>query len=220
MGLSSRQVVLALYGVCSFLGITALLMTTVNNQVLTLILIILSVITIGGMKMLGYTTDMIKINHLAKERIQQRKRFLERQRWADEIIADIRVSPDISTLKKGVIRYFENMEFDLGKFFRDGERPVLNPLSSLGINSAEGFEGNNVEGALEFTWYSPRYAEQKISPDHVWTMSIPLIINNEKYGELLVGKYLDSTKSLFESIAGLESLKQAVEQSLSQIFVP
>ena len=192
MGLSSRQVTLVLYAVCCLLGITALLMTAVNNQVLTLILLILTVMTIGGMKMLGYTTDMIKINHLAKERIQHRKRLFERQRCADEIIAEIRASTNIAILQKELLRYFENMEFDVGKFLtnRDG---------------------------TEFTWYSPRYTEQSITPDQVWTMSFPLIVSNEKYGELLVGKYWDAASSLFETIIGVETLKQAIEESLAQI---
>jgi UDP-GlcNAc:undecaprenyl-phosphate GlcNAc-1-phosphate transferase len=208
MGLSSRQVTLILYAVCSSLGITALLMTAVNNKLLTLILIMLSVMVIGGMKMLGYTADMMEINHLAKERIQQKKRFLVRQRCANGIIAEIQASSDLATLKKTLIRYFESMEFDVGKLLGKVGEPVLSEV-----------EGSKTEEPLRLTWYSPRYTEQRIAPDHIWTMSIPLIINNEKYGEFLVGKYLDSPTSLLESTLLVENLKYAVEHALSRILM-
>jgi UDP-GlcNAc:undecaprenyl-phosphate GlcNAc-1-phosphate transferase len=209
LGLSSRQVALILYGVCSVLGIAALLMTAVNNEGLTLILVALSVIVIGGMKMLGYTADMMQINHLAKERIQQRKRFLERQKSADEMMVEIQTSPDIPTLQKTLIRYFENMEFDVGKLLCTMNRATL----SKG-------EGSEVPEDLNLTWYSPRHGERRIESDHLWTLTVPLIISNEKYGEFCLGKQVDSNTSLLESAMSAEHLKSAVEQALSRLLPP
>jgi UDP-GlcNAc:undecaprenyl-phosphate GlcNAc-1-phosphate transferase len=193
MGFSSRKVTLVLYGVCSFLGITALLMTAVTNQMLTLILIMLSMMTIGGMKMLGYTTDMIAINALAKERIQQRKRLLRQRKFTEEILSEIEVSPDVATLEKTIMRYLENLEFDIG---------IL----------------RHTTGPLRFTWRSPRYVNQTINPLLTTTVTVPLIVHNECYGELLLGKYLDSTTSLVESTLSIEHLKKSIEQSLSRFL--
>jgi len=193
MGLSSRQVTLLLYGVCSLLGVTALLMTAVNNQMLALILIILSVMSIGGMKMLGYTTDMIEINTLARKRIQEKKRLFKRQRFAEEILAEIETSPDVMTLEKAIVRYFEHMEFDVGML-------------------------RCAEGVLEFAWYSPRYVNQEILVELILTITAPLVLNNEKYGEFSVGRSVDSNTSLLESAMCVENLKHTIEQSLSRIL--
>ncbi len=196
MGLSSRQVTLILYGVCSFLGITALLMTAVNNRVLTLILITLSVMAIGGMKMLGYTTDMIRINTLAKERIQQKKRFLRQQKLAEEVLTDMKTVTDMIALQKAIIRYFEILEFDSG-----------------GVKSQQA-------ETPQFTWNSPRYAAREIPVEEIWRMSIPLLMSCGKYGELLVGKYLNSHTSLCEFTMIAENLKYAVEASLCNLTQP
>ena len=106
MGFSSRQVAFIFDGVCCLLGITALLMTAVNNQVLTLILLILSVMTIGGMKMLGYTTNVMEMNTLAKKRIQQKKDLLRRQKFAQEILSEIQTISDGVILKKITAQIF------------------------------------------------------------------------------------------------------------------
>lgn len=193
MGLSSRQVTLMLYVVCSLLGIMALLMTAVNNKVLALMLILLSVMVIGGVKLLGYTTDMIAINNLAKERIQQRKRFLERQKCADEIISAIQASPDIPTLKKMLIRYFEYMGFDVGKF------------------------SSKIVKSLEFDWNSERYEEQPGPHNGIWTITLPVRISNTRSGELLIGKQIDATESLLENTMLTEHLKCAIEQTLMRL---
>lgn len=203
MGFSSRQVVLALYGVCSFLGITALLMTAVNNQVLTLILIVLSVMTIGGMKMLGYTADVVAINTLAKERIHRKKLLLERQRCAEQILEEIRTSSDVFTLQKTIIKYFENMEFDVGTV-KSSMRCVQDDVSSV---------TNSVVEPFEFTWYSPRYEQQEIPTDQIWTITIPLVFSEKKCGEFLAGKYIASNISFFENTLIVENLKNAIEQS-------
>jgi UDP-GlcNAc:undecaprenyl-phosphate GlcNAc-1-phosphate transferase len=205
MGLSSRQVVLALYGVCSFLGITALLMTAVNNQMLTLILIILSVMTIGGMKILGYTADVIAINRLAKERIHQKKLLLERQRWAEQILDEIRMSSDVFTLQKTIIKYFENMEFDVGTV----------KSSMCCIQDDAPSVTNRIVEPFEFTWYSLRYEQQEIPTDQIWTITVPLVFNEKKYGEFLAGKYIASNISFFENTIIVENLKNAIEQSLN-----
>lgn len=207
MGLSSRQVVLALYGVCSFLGITALLMTAVNNQMLTLILIILSVMTIGGMKMLGYTTDVIAINTLAKERIHRKKLLLERQRCAEQILDEIRTSPDVFTLQKTIIKYFENLEFDIG-MVESGTCWVQDDAPSV---------TNSVVELFEFTWYSPRYEQQEIPLDQIWVITAPLFFNKKKYGEFRVGKYIAPNTPFFENAIIVENLKNTIEQSLFNI---
>ncbi len=193
MGLSSRQVTLLLYGVCSFLGITALLMTAVNNRVLALILITLSVMAIGGMKMLGYTTDMIRINTLAKERIQQKKRFLRQQKLAEEVLTDMKTVTDMTALKKAIIRYFEILEFDVGKF------------------------SSEIVKSLEFGWNSEQYEEQPGSHNGIWTITLPVRINNTRSGELLIGKQIDATESLLENTMLIEHLKCAIEQTLMRL---
>ncbi len=210
MGLSTRQVTLLLYAVCSLLGMIALSMIAVNNRVLALILVLLSVITIGGMKMLGYTTDMIEINALAKKRIQHKKRLLKRQRFAEEILAEIETSSDIVTLKKAILRYFKNMEFDVG-IVRQTEEADLSLVLSPILSKAE--------GPLDIVWYSPRYTNQEIPVELITTITIPLVLHNEKYGEFIGGRYLESTTSFLENTMIVENLKYAIEQSLFQMFI-
>ena len=202
MGFSSRQVTFVLYGVCSLLGATALLMTAVNNQGLTLLLIALSLITIGSLKMLGYTADLIRLNQVAKARLQQRHRLAERQRRAAEILAEIRTAADLAVLQKGLLRYFENLEFDIGEFF-------CQPAGTIRPEVTETFA---------FTWQSPRYEEQRLAPDQLWTIRLPLRRNHRKYGELLIGKDAEAAAALFESFMDVDNLHQAVEQALARII--
>ncbi len=204
MGLSSRQVALVLYGVCILLGITALSMTAVNNRVLALILMILSVMTIIGIKVLGYTTDMVQINSRAKERIHQKQRLMQRQKFAEEILAEIAAAADMPTLQKGMIRYFESLEFDVGAL-----RVIGDHLTS-----------HNTISALNFHWNSTRYEEQIIPADHVWSIRIPIIIDRIKHGELHIGQYdgIEVSPSSFEHMVFIERLSSAVRHSLARIL--
>lgn len=193
MGLSSRQVTLILYGVCILLGVTALSMTAVNNQLLALILVFLSVMTISGIKMLGYTTDMIRINVLAKERIQQKRRMLQRQKFAEQILIEIENAVDILTLKKEMVRYFENMEFDIARI-------VLKAPSSV-----------------ELIWNSPRHGKKDASEHQLWTVTLSLKSQGANHaGELTLGKYSESSSSFLEGVMLLEPLKDVLERALAR----
>ena len=194
MGLSSRQVTLVLYGVCILLGVTALLMTAVNNQILATILLMLGIMAIVGMKMLGYTSDMIHINALAKERIQQKRRMIQRQKYAEEILANIENAVDLPALQKEVIRYFEGMGFDLGSFRVSGD------------------------GTQNVTWCSTRYEEERIPHGHLWTISLPLLVEETKYGELSLSKYADPRNSSLENMLLIEKLSFAINQALLRIL--
>ena len=218
MGFSSRRVTLVLYGVCSLLGVTALLMTAVNNKVLTLILIILSVMVIGSVKLLGYTVDFVEIHALTRRRIEQKRRSLHRQKIADEILTEMRTASDLTTLQKMIVRYFEIMDLDIGKV----------ALSHMQITEQypPGKEFEKTQTCLDFmeedvsTWYSFRYEDRRIPIDHIWTMGVPLILRKKKCGELFIGKYLDSSFSLsfFEITIIVESLKNAIEQTLLSLI--
>ncbi len=190
MGLSSRQVVLLLYVVCSLLGTVALLMTAVTNQMLTLILLVLSVMTIGGMKMLGYTTDMVALNTLVRERIQQKKRVLRRQHFAEEILIEIESAPDYETLIKTVCRYFEQMDFDVGRCQCHDVR-------------------------MRFQWESPRYASQDFNPALMVSITLPFMVQDKLYGKLDVGKLLENDSSVFEHVMDVENVQHALERKLS-----
>ncbi len=196
MGLSSRQVTVILYVVCLLLGITALLMTAVNNKVLTLILVMLSVIVIGGIKALGYTADMIRLNTLAKERIQHKKRVLRQQKMAEELLADIHAAVDMLTLQKAIIRYLEILEFDVGQIVSDQD------------------------AFLTLNWVSPRYLAREISDAQLSSLTIPLLVHHEHSAELRLGKYLSSQNSLLEFTVIVENLKYAIERSSSELLSP
>lgn len=219
MGLSSRQVTLVLYGVCSLLGVTALLMTAVNNKVLTLILIILSVMMIGGMKMLGYTVDFVKIHAITRQRIEQKRQVLHRQKIADDILSEMEAAQDIATLQKMVFRYFEIMDLDIGQY---SFSPIH--LAEQGVQESVPEQTKISFSACErqnfFTWYSLRYEEQRIPFEHIWTMSVPLVFHQKKCGELYVGKYLENSPSasFFEITFIVESLKHAIEQTLPALL--
>ncbi|MCP4405518.1 MAG: undecaprenyl/decaprenyl-phosphate alpha-N-acetylglucosaminyl 1-phosphate transferase, partial [bacterium] len=215
MGLSSRQVTLVLYGVCILLGMTALSMTAVNNQLLALILVSLSVMTIGGIKTLGYTADMVQINALAKERIQQKRRVLQRQKLAEEILTEIENAVDLPTLKKGLIRYFESMEFDTGNF-------QLFPAHSKNQRNAEPIKAKvsapqKPGEQFEMRWFSLRYEEQRISPSHLLTISIPLLLDETKYGELSIGKYIASNGPSLELAILVDNLSMAIQRTFARI---
>ncbi|PID58122.1 undecaprenyl-phosphate alpha-N-acetylglucosaminyl 1-phosphate transferase [candidate division KSB3 bacterium] len=191
MGFSSRQVTLVLYGVCVLLGITALAMTAVNNQLLTLLLVFLCLMTIGGIKMLGYDADMIQINLLAKERIQQKRRILQRQKFAEEILADIEHAVDLLTLKKETIRFFENMDLDTASIVF-----TANP-------------------SFDVRWNSPRCNKEKVVTRQFWTISLSSGSHGPMHaGELTFGKCAESSSDFLESILLLEALKDTVERSL------
>ena len=218
MGFSSRQVVLLLYVVCAILGITALLMTAVNNQMLALILITLSVMAIGGMKMLGYTTDVIEINTLARKRIEEKKRLFRQQRTADEILAEMKATPDMATLKKKIIRYFEIMELDVGIFFVIQHRSEgITPASEKTLPPRHPLSQSL--GELQFSWHSIRYEERTIPVEHIWTIGVPLLLKNQKCGELFIGKHLNvsSSSSFLEITVIVENLKYTIEQTLSRM---
>ncbi|MBD3306526.1 undecaprenyl/decaprenyl-phosphate alpha-N-acetylglucosaminyl 1-phosphate transferase [candidate division KSB3 bacterium] len=199
MGLSSRQVALIVYVICILLGIIALLMTAVNNQVLTLLLIVLSAMTIGGIKMLGYSTDVLQINALARARIQQKRRLLRQQRFADELLTEMQVAGDLLTLQKSVLRYFEYLEFDTGKL----------RLAPAVIAAGQAPE--------KVFWESPGYADQTLPVDQLWTMTVPLVVETRTYGELCVGKYLQENTSLLEISLLVDNLKSALESALARI---
>lgn len=202
LGLSSSQVTLVLYAVCSFLGMTALLMTAVKNQMLALMLIILSVMSIGGLKMLGYTTDVIAINTLVKERIHRKKQILERQRCAEHLLEEIRTAPDVFTLQKTIVTYFENMEFDLG---------IVEPVNDHMLRKMKA-----TTGTLKFSWHSPRYEKHEIPLEQIWVLSAPLKIGDQKYGAFRAGKYLAAGASFCENTVLIENLQNAIEYALTK----
>lgn len=202
MGFSSRQVAFILYGACCLLGVTALLMTAVNNQVLTLILLILSVMTIGGMKMLGYTTNMIEMSTFAKKRIQEKKESLRKQKLAQEILEEIQITTDGVILKKLLIRYFESLEFDTGKITFSHVRKTF-----------ERTQGRNF--SVHLSWVSPRCEEQQIPHQQIWKIHIPLVCRNQSIGELEMGKYLAPEASSLEMLVFAEHLKYALEHALT-----
>lgn len=211
LGLSSRQVTLILYGVCSSLGITALLMTAVNNQVLTLILIVLSVMTIGGIKMLGYTSDFVEIQALARHRIERKRLLLQRQKCVDEIFLDMEHVQDLTAFQKVIFRYFEVMDLDIGRcvFFPD-------LCQSLSLKGWPLFEHQST-----FIWQSLRYEERHVTLEQIWTISVPLIVQQKKCGELVIGKALHDAAfatALVEISQIVGSLKIALEQKLA-VFV-
>jgi UDP-GlcNAc:undecaprenyl-phosphate/decaprenyl-phosphate GlcNAc-1-phosphate transferase len=207
LGLSSRQVTLVLYIVCSVLGIFALLMTAVTNRVLTVMLIILSVLTIGSMKLLGYTTDMIAINHLARKRMQQKKQFLDRQRRAEDVLAQMAHAGDVSRLEQLVIHYFRIMECDLGGV----TYPF--PPDAAGAAGAHG----GPAGRVEVRWQSARYRAQEAPASQLWTLRVPLVLPAAPWGELEVGKYLGATPALLEDMLFVERLREVLSHALSHM---
>lgn len=202
MGFSSRQVAFILYGACCLLGVTALLMTAVNNQVLTLILLILSVMTIGGVKMLGYTTNMIEVSTLAKKRIQEKKEFLRRLKLAQEILEEIQTATDGVILKKLLIRYFESLEFDTAKIVFSIIRKTFEKT-------------RDVNFSVRLSWISSRCEEQHIPHKQIWKIQIPLVCYNQGIGELEIGKYLAPDVSPLEMLVFAEHLKYAIEHALT-----
>lgn len=198
MGLSSRQVVMVLYAICGVLGVVALLMTAVNNQGLTLLLILLSVMAIVGIKTLGYTADMFQISALAKERIQQKKCLLKQQKKSDELLTVIKISPDIPTLQQAVRTYFETMEFDVGRFL----------LNHAVIASAD----------LDESVTCLRRDSESLEPSHLWELTVPVIFHQEQCGEIYVGKRLRATQSFLETTISLEHLKYSIEHSLIRLY--
>ncbi len=191
MGFSSRQVVFLLYVICCFLGIIALLMTAVTNQVLTLILIVLSVLTIGGMKLLGYTTDVFAINALARKRIEERKRVLKRQKLADKFFTELEMAENIMQLKTILSCHFELMEFDSVRIVKK-TRPFF-----------------------EYRWQNQLYFKRDRVQKGLWAMTIPLETPDGTIaGELFVEKYWDSRESFLENTLFIETLKRTLEHSL------
>ena len=198
MGYSPRQVTLVLYGVCSLLGITALAMTAVNNRILAAMLIFLSVMMIGGMKILGYTADVVEINALAKQRIEKKRRLLKQQKLADTLLHDIQIATDGMTLQKAVIRFFELLEFD---------RASLSGLA---------------EHSFNLCWHSPQHEGGDIPEEQLWTMRFPLFIGSSVAGELAAGKYIEedsSSSSVIENAMLLARLKEVLEASMRSLFV-
>ncbi|GAK51902.1 UDP-N-acetylmuramyl pentapeptide phosphotransferase/UDP-N-acetylglucosamine-1-phosphate [Candidatus Moduliflexus flocculans] len=200
MGLSPRKTVLMLYGVCFLLGVTALLMTAVNNQVLTLILIVLSIMAISGIRMLGYTSSMIEINELVKQRIRKKRRLLEQQRLTKEILNEMQSISDIPTLKKIAIRAFEVMEFDIGY---------------CTFASSKTFDIKD-----DCHWRSPRYERREIPHDLLATITVPLLCQEKKSGELMIGKFFEPADvgAFFEMSVLVEQLKSAFEQQLPHVI--
>lgn len=200
MGLSTRQVVLVLYGVCCLLGVTALAMTAVNNQVLTVILVILSVMTISGMKMLGYTTDVRHIHELTRKRIQQKKRLIEQQQITNDILGQIEIAANVEILQRLVTHYFEKMDIDVGeiRLWRSFEEHV--PLK-LPLHAA---------------WYSQRYTKRQLSTEHLWRIILPLNFAQGTFGELHLGRDAEPGVSLLEYSTMAENLKYAIEVSFAQ----
>ena len=198
-GLSSRQVALLLYGVCIALGVTALLMTAVNNRILTLILIALGIMAINGIRALGYASDMFEMNAQIKERIRKKRRLFEQQRATKEILNEMQSISDLPTLKKTVIRAFETMEFDVGHCVF--------------------FVQNAPEMADDVRWCSPRCERRDIALDCMTTMKTPLVDGTRKIGALTVGKVFESTDAhaFFEMSMLLEHLKNAIEFQLSRL---
>lgn len=217
LGFSSRQVTLVLYGVCSLLGVTALLMTAVNNRVLTLILLILSVMTIGGVKLLGYTVDFVEIQALTRRRREQKRQVQHRQKIADEILIDMRSASDLITLQKIILRYFEIMDLDVGQCaFSSGQSSEQQP-SWEQTRTMSALADYREQGII--TWYSLRYEDGSIPLDRIWTIEVPLINDQETSGKLCVGRYLESSSSdsFLEIAIIVESLKHAIEQTLPSI---
>lgn len=197
MGLSSRQTVLLLYGVCLALGVTALLMTAVNNQVLTFILLALSIMTVNSIRILGYTSDMVEIGELAKERIRKKRRLFEQQRLMKEILSDLQNASDLPTLKKTVFRAFETMEFDMGY--------------------CAFIASNTLEIKNDCRWKSPRHERREIPLDCMTMMIIPLQQRKKKFGELMIGRFFDSADGTeFLEMSTLAAhLKSAIEERFS-----
>ena len=196
LGFSSRQVTLLLYAVCTLFGVTALAMTAVNNRLLTLLLVVLSVVAIGGMKWLGYSADMLQIHAQVKERIQRKKRLLRQYRQADEILAELNAVTDVASVKKIVRRYIDILEFDSGQLvFQEGEHG-------------------------ELTWQSQRCLEPQASAAAMWQISIPLSLNEQRYGELRIGKIAAPDTSLLEYLVFAEPLKCALEDTLARLARP
>jgi hypothetical protein len=192
LGLSSRQVTIVLYLVCSLLGTVALLMTAVKNQALTMILVVLGVMTIGSLKMLGYTTDMIALNAVVRERIQQKKRLLRRQRFAEEILIEIEHAPDHDTLVKTLCRYFEQMDFDHARC-------------------------QCKNGGPTFRWTSPRSASGDVDPDSLVAITLPLMTGEHIAGNIEVGKCVSADSSVFEYVMDVETVQRALERKLSRL---
>jgi UDP-GlcNAc:undecaprenyl-phosphate GlcNAc-1-phosphate transferase len=221
MGLSSRQVTLVLYVVCCLLGMTALLLTAVNNQVLTGILLLLIVITIGSLKILGYTADMAKINALAHERIQKKKRLLKRQRFADEILTVLQGSSDMPTVRQLFAEYLEIAEFDVGILLPNEHIRGIDMFSASRVFfqiCSDNYLAKNTDEHVHYIWQSMRYLRQEIPPNHCWTMTLPLLCQGHKQGELLVGKYWESNMSLLENSMLAEHLKDALENVLERLY--
>jgi len=197
MGLSSRQVALLLYGVCLALGVTALLMTAVNNQVLTLMLIALGIMAVSGIRILGYTSDMFEMNELLKKRIRKKRRVFEQQRATKEILSDIQQTTDLPTLKKVTIRAFEIMEFDVG--------------------SCMFFSTIAPEFTEDHSWRSPRCEREEIPLDCMTTLTVPLWHGERKSGELTIGKFFTTTENteLLEMTMFIAQLKNALEEQIA-----
>lgn len=206
-GFSSRQVVLILYGVTILLGSMALLMTTVNNNGLTLILISLSIMVIAGLKMLGYSADMALIQTMAHKRIQEKRQLLRHQQLTEEMMMELAAVSELIELKKLMIRYFEMMELDVGRCVI----PTLTP----------DMPGYLAVKELELSWCSMRHEEERALNVHLWSVAIPLVAGQKKCGELVLGKTLpeEHTSTPFLEIAVIGGhLKHSIEKQLAAIL--
>ncbi|PIE32420.1 undecaprenyl-phosphate alpha-N-acetylglucosaminyl 1-phosphate transferase [candidate division KSB3 bacterium] len=194
MGFSSRQVVLLLYIICCCLGMIALLMTAVTNQALTLILILLSVLTIGGMKVLGYTTDVFAIHALARKRIERRKQLLKQQRLADEFFSELERAEDILQLKTTLSCHFDLMGFDSVR--------IVNKSLPL----------------FEYRWQNQQTFLNDRLNKGLWAMTIPLEESDGKIsGELFIERAWDSREVFLENTLFLETLKRTLEHSFIKV---
>ena len=211
MGFSSRQVVVLLYVVCSLLGIIALLMTAVTNQMLTLLLIILSSMTIGGLKMLGYTTDMIALNSLVRERIQKRRQLLQRQKLAEILLAEIASAVDKQTLQKAIIKYFENIEVDFGIVRATRQKTKFHA-------EERGRVAEEAEELLIFTWRSPQYEYRDGPIREIWEITLPIFLNGQASGEFRVGKYWWDDDQWVDDLLFSNSLRHSLEKALLRLF--
>ncbi|MBD3343562.1 MAG: undecaprenyl/decaprenyl-phosphate alpha-N-acetylglucosaminyl 1-phosphate transferase [Chitinivibrionales bacterium] len=196
LGLSSRQVTLLLYTICILLGVTALSMTAVNNRLLTLILLILGATIIGGMKILGYTADMLQMNAMARERIEQKKRMMKRQKDARRVLSILNTANSFVDLQQCTEKYFSLLDFDAVVF---------------SISNSENGNGN-----LQCRWQSPGYEE--IPEDQFWTMKIPLVFSCAPQGELQTRKAVSANIAYLEDMIMIENFKVAAERVLSRIW--
>lgn len=111
LGLSHRQVVLALYGVCIFLTTIALTLVYANSVVAAVVLGVLLLAVVVFAKLVGLL-DMRRINSSVRYGLMRQQRARVHLQAIDDAVAEVRVAASVDDVVDAVRRVAEEVGLD------------------------------------------------------------------------------------------------------------